>query len=103
MQVLEGKARAVQLCGEDARSGCIDVCVDSDWAGWPRTRKSTNGGVMVPFGMWVRVWSSTQTVVAPKLWRGQVPRGSEGCVCGSRLAVDVQRPRDRVGCLRLDW
>ena len=61
---LKRRPRLVQVCGEDSRSGCIDVCVDSDWVGCPRTRKSTNGGAIVAFGKCVRVWSSTQTVVA---------------------------------------
>ena len=38
----------------------IRVFSDSDWAGFPRTRKSTGGGVMMFRGVAVKHWSSTQ-------------------------------------------
>ena len=38
----------------------LDVYVDSDYAGCPRTRKSTSGGVAMLGGHLVKSWSSTQ-------------------------------------------
>ena len=43
--------------------GIIDVYSDSDWAGCVRTRKSTNGGVMLGNEA-AKTWSSTQTTIA---------------------------------------
>ena len=45
-------------------SDCLEVYVDSDWAGCSRTRKSTNGGCIVWNGACLKTWSTTQTVVA---------------------------------------
>ena len=53
--------RAVQGHGG---GGVLEAYVDSDWAGCRETRKSTNGGALVYRGMCLKVWSSTQTVVA---------------------------------------
>ena len=62
---LQGRPQVRQKTGEnEGLPGVLDVYVDSDWAGCRETRKSTNGGVMVYRGVAVRVWSSTQTVVA---------------------------------------
>ena len=49
--------------------GCADLVTlnlftDSDWAGCPKTRKSTSGGVIVLDGVALEHWSSTQTSVA---------------------------------------
>jgi len=43
---------------------CIDVYVDTDWAGCPRTRKSTSGGCVMLGAHAVKHWSSTQPGVA---------------------------------------
>ena len=43
---------------------CIDVYTDTDWAGCPRTRKSTSGGCVVLGRHTAKHWSSTQTSVA---------------------------------------
>ena len=42
----------------------IDVYVDTDWAGCPRTRKSTSGGVVLLGRHTIKHWSSTQTSTA---------------------------------------
>jgi hypothetical protein len=41
--------------------GHADVYIDTDWAGCPRTRKSTSGGCVIPGTHVVKSWSSTQT------------------------------------------
>ena len=40
------------------------TCVDSDWAGCRKTRKSTSGGCMMVGAHLLRSWSSTQPVIA---------------------------------------
>ena len=42
----------------------IDTYSDTDWAGCPRTRKSTSGGCVVLGSHLVKSWSSTQTSVS---------------------------------------
>ena len=44
--------------------GGIDVYTDTDWAGCPRTRKSTSGGVVMLGKHTMKHWSSTQTSTA---------------------------------------
>ena len=43
---------------------CIDVFTDTDWAGCPRTRKSTSGGCVILGSHAVKSWSSTQSSIA---------------------------------------
>ena len=47
---------------QDAKS--IEVYTDTDWAGCPRTRKSTSGGCIMVGSHVVKSWSSTQSNVA---------------------------------------
>ena len=42
----------------------IDIYTDTDWAGCPRTRKSTSGGVVMFGKHTMKHWSSTQTSTA---------------------------------------
>ncbi len=42
----------------------LEVYTDTDWAGCPRTRKSTSGGCIMLGSHVVKSWSSTQTSVA---------------------------------------
>ena len=42
----------------------LDVFTDTDWAGCPRTRKSTSGGCVLLGGHTIKSWSSTQSSVA---------------------------------------
>jgi hypothetical protein len=44
--------------------GHVDIYTDTDWAGCPRTRKSTSGGCVVLGTHPIKSWSSTQTSVA---------------------------------------
>ena len=41
----------------------IDVYTDTDWAGCPKTRKSTSGGCAMLGAHAVKSWSSTQSSV----------------------------------------
>jgi hypothetical protein len=45
-------------------SSVIRVFTDSDWAGCPKTRKSTSGGVVLFRGVAVKHWSTTQSTIA---------------------------------------
>ena len=42
----------------------IDVYTDTDWAGCPKTRKSTSGGCVMLGRHTIKHWSSTQTSIA---------------------------------------
>jgi hypothetical protein len=42
----------------------VDVYTDTDWAGCPKTRKSTSGGCVMLGSHAIKHWSSTQTSVA---------------------------------------
>ena len=50
--------------GGDRDRSLIHVYSDSDWAGCPRTRRSTTGGILTVDGGVVKTWSSMQTTVA---------------------------------------
>ena len=43
---------------------CVDVYTDTDWAGCPKTRKSTSGGSLMMGRHTIKHWSSTQASVA---------------------------------------
>ncbi len=45
-------------------AGTLDVYTDTDWAGCPRTRKSTSGGGVLFGAHTIKHWSSTQTCVS---------------------------------------
>ena len=42
----------------------VDVYTDTDWAGCPKTRKSTSGGCVMLGGHAMKHWSSTQTSIS---------------------------------------
>ena len=44
--------------------GCIDVYTDTDWAGCPRTRRSTSGGMIMLGRHVIKTWSSTQALTS---------------------------------------
>ena len=61
--LLGAKRRATMFKWQDPPC-MVDGFTDSDWAGCPRTRRSTSGGVLLHGQHLVHHWSSTQTVVA---------------------------------------
>ena len=61
--LLGAKRRATMFTWQDPPS-TVNCYTDSDWAGCPRTRRSTSGGVLLHGSHLVHHWSSTQTVVA---------------------------------------
>ena len=46
------------------RADAIDIYVDIDWAGCPRSRRSTSGGLTMVGRHAVKTWSSTQSVTS---------------------------------------
>ena len=48
----------------DQNNSMIHAYSDSDWAGCPRTRRSTTGGILTVDGGVLKTWSSMQTTVA---------------------------------------
>ena len=60
---LEGAPRLVYAYPQQSVE-CIDTHTDTDWAGCPRTRKSTSGGSVMLGCHTIKHWSSTQTSVS---------------------------------------
>ena len=60
---LRGSPRFVYTYPQQVANG-VDVYTDTDWAGCPKTRKSTSGGCILVGSHAIKHWSSTQTSVA---------------------------------------
>jgi hypothetical protein len=60
---LAGCPRMLQgpVAGNDEQ---IEVYVDADWGGCPKSRMSTSRGAVIAFGMCVKTWAATQGTVA---------------------------------------
>ena len=56
----------------------IEVCVESDWAGCRKSRKSTSGGVILFGGAAVKGWSSNQSVIALSSGEAEYYAASKG-------------------------
>ena len=55
---LVGRPRLVHVF-DFQEASCIHVYTDTDWAGCPRTRKSTSGGIITWGKHTIKTWSST--------------------------------------------
>ena len=64
----------------------IEVYTDTDWAGCPRTRKSTSGGCALLGGHMIKSWSSTQASVALSSGEAEF----NGVVRGSGVGLGYQ-------------
>ena len=60
---LHGVPRLVYTYPQQSVEG-VDVYTDTDWAGCPKTRKSTSGGCVMLGSHCIKHWSSTQSSVA---------------------------------------
>ena len=69
---------------QTARS--IEVYADMDWAGCPRTRKSTSGGCVLLGSHTIKSWSATQTSVALSSGEAEF----NGVVRGSGIGLGYQ-------------
>ena len=61
---LLNKTRVVVKYNYQSKPEEVEVTVDTDFAGCPSTRKSTNGGIVKLGEHCIRAWSSNQTVIA---------------------------------------
>ena len=61
---LVGAPRAVYTFPWQSMATCLEVCVDSDWAGCRGTRRSTSGGVVSWGNHVLKSWATTQATVA---------------------------------------
>ncbi len=77
-----------------ADSSFVDVYVDSDYAGCPRTRKSTSGGVIMIGGHLIKTWSTTQNN-AISLSSGEAELYA--VVKGVGMGIGVQQYLDDLG------
>jgi hypothetical protein len=72
---------------------CMEVFVDSDWAGCPSTRKSTSGGFLVLGKHLVKTWSSTQATRALSSGEAEF----YAIIEGASRALGVQALMDDMG------
>ena len=59
---LSGQPRLIYVYRKQ-EADCVDVYTDTDWAGCPKTRKSTSGGCVMLGRHTIKHWSSTQASV----------------------------------------
>ena len=64
----------------------ITVYVDTDWAGWFKTRKSTSGGAIMRGGYLLKRWSSTQQTIALSSGEAEL----KGIVKGAAEGIGLQ-------------
>ncbi len=82
---LVGLPRMVYLYRfQDAES--VEVYTDTDWAGCPRTRKSTSGGCVMLGRHTIKSWSSTQSSIALSSGEAEL----NGVVRGSGVGLGYQ-------------
>ena len=60
----------------------LSIFVDSDWAGCPRTRKSTSGGIICLGNHAVKSWSTTQSIIATSSAEAELYAVVEGAARG---------------------
>ena len=46
------------------KASTLECYSGTDWAGCPKTRKSTSGGCLMLGGHWIKSWSSTQSSIS---------------------------------------
>ena len=64
----------------------MDIYTDTDWAGCPRTRKSTSGGFVLLGSHTLKSWSSTQSSIALSSGEAEF----NGVVRGSGIGLGLQ-------------
>jgi hypothetical protein len=84
---LKGRPRMIQYrLPKNPQQGLIEVLVDSDWAGCPETRRSTSGGTLIVYGVCLRIWLTTQRVVA----RSSGEAEQYAAVCGAAEGLGLK-------------
>ena len=71
----------------------IDVCIDTVWADYLRTRKSTSGGCVMLGSHTTKAWSATQASLA--LSSGEAKY--YGVVCAAGIGLGLQALLGNVG------
>ena len=77
---LRKHTRQVLWFAWEAVQSILQVYVDTDYAGCPRTRRSTKGGLVMHGGHLLKTWATTQTVVTLSSVDARVLRSSQGHV-----------------------
>jgi hypothetical protein len=85
VRYLNGAPRLVYAYGAQ-QVEAIDVYVDTDWAGCPRTRRSTSGGSVMMGSHTIKTWSSIQTGVALSSGEAEL----NGVLKGSAMGLGFQ-------------
>ena len=90
---LRGKPRLVQLFAYQSAPENLVVCVDSDWGGCLRTRRSTSGGVVKHGVNVIKSWSSTQATIAISSGEAE----NYAAVKGASVGLGIQSMMREVG------
>ena len=61
---LSGRLRIIWNFNLQEASSQFDTYTDANWAGCRRTRKSTSGGVIMAGDHVIKIWATTQAIVA---------------------------------------
>ena len=88
---LVGLPRLVFRC-HFQHAGSVEVHTDTDWAGCPGTRNSTNGGCIVLGSHTIKTWSSTQSSVSLSSGEAEfngVAKGAGACLGYQSLLRDL--------------
>jgi len=66
----------------EVKDTVLEVVVDSDWAGCPKTRCSTSGGVMKYSGMPLKHWPTSQPTISLSSAEAEAKAITTGCIAG---------------------
>ena len=86
---LSGMPRFVYKFEQQSVSS-IDVYTDTDWAGCPKTRKSTSGGCVMFGKHAMKQWFPTPGEYRPQFWRGRICGSHPRCWARSRVPSSPQ-------------
>ena len=87
---LRKSRQVLWLALQDAQSN-LHVYVDTDYAGCPRTRRSTHGGLAIHGSHLLKTWATARTVVAPS--SGEASGGQGKSDQAAEYAVFLNSPR----------
>ena len=88
---LRGRPRLIWRFDLQDEPDCFDVCVDANWAGCRRSRKSTSGGTLMRGRHGLKAWSKTQATIAKSSGESELfgaVRGAVEALGAQTLAAD---------------